>query len=78
MPKLKKFKPPAQQAREEELRKRYGGMLCVAEVARELGVVRKTAEKWLSGLTAVNVNGRPRYKVADIVEREMECSEVAP
>lgn len=78
MPKLKKFKPPEQEARETELRKLYGGMMTGADVAEELGRVDpKTARTWLKGLEGINVNGRLRFRVADIAEREYQCREVA-
>lgn len=70
MPKLKKFKPIEQQEREDELRSLYGGMMTIADVSEELGRVHfKTAQKWLSGLPAVSVNGRLRFRVADVAER---------
>lgn len=79
MPKLKKFKPAVVEEREAELRKRYGGMMTSADVSEELGRVDpKTVRKWLSGIVGVNVNGRLRFRVADIAEREYQCREAAP
>lgn len=79
MPKLKKFIPAEQEERENELRKRYGGMMSSADVGEELGRVDpKTVRKWLSGITGINVNGRLRFRVADIAAREYECREAAP
>lgn len=79
MPKLKKFKPPELEEREAELRKRYGGMMSSADVGEELGRMdAKSVRKWLSGITGINVNGRLRFRVADIAAREYECRTVAP
>ena len=79
MPKQKKFVPVEQEEREQELRKRYGGMMSSADVGEELGRMDpKSVRKWLSGLTGVNVNGRLRFRVADIAAREYECREVMP
>lgn len=79
MPRLKKFKPLEVEEREEELRKLYGGMMSSADVAEELGRMDpKSVRKWLSGIAGVNVNGRLRFRVADIAERMYQCREVAP
>jgi hypothetical protein len=79
MPKLKKFKTAEQEARENELRKLYGGMMSAADAGEELGRVDpKTVRKWLSGISGVNVNGRLRYRVADIAAHEYHCRETAP
>lgn len=79
MPKLKKFKPPEQEAREAELRKLYGGMMDISNVCVELGHVdRRTASKWVSGVPAVRVNKQLRFRVADIAALEYDCREVAP
>lgn len=76
MPKLKKFKPIELEEREKELRKLYGGMMSSADVGEELGRLDpKTVRKWLVGIEGVNVNGRLRFRVADIAEREYQCRE---
>ena len=68
MPKLRRS------AREEEIatemRRFYGGMLCVEDVRKELGAKdRRTAEKFMDGIPPINVNGRKKWRVGDVAKR---------
>lgn len=74
MPKLRRS------SREEEIatemRRFYGGMLCVEDVRRELGAKdRRTAERFMDGVNPINVNGRKKWRVGDVAKRiyEKEC-----
>lgn len=70
MPRQKKFKPIAQEQLEVELRDRYGGMMTAAAVGRELGLTHQyTYVAWLKDVPYVNVNGRKRYRCADVAEK---------
>ena len=70
MPKIKKLKPPLQQQLEDELRSRYGGMMCALDVARELGITHHSSyEKWLADVPCVRVNKLRRWRCADVAEK---------
>ena len=73
MPRLRRSEREMQIA--EDLRAVYGGMLCVEDVRQELGAKdRRTAEKFVDGLSHINVNGRKKWRVYDVAKRiyEME------
>ena len=76
MPKVKQFKPLLQQQLEDELRSRYGGMMCALDVARELGIKHHSAyEAWLADVPCVRVNKKRRWRCADVaakIYRSME------
>lgn len=70
MPRQKKFKCYEQELLEEELRARYGGMMTAAAVGQELGLLHhKSYNAWLADVPSVLVNGRSRWRVADIAEK---------
>lgn len=75
MPKLRL--PLRAQQIADELREVYGGMLCVEQVKRELGVKdRRTAEKFLDGVPFVMVNKRKCWRVSDIARRIYDQEEI--
>lgn len=54
----------------EDLRKRYGGLMTITDVGREIGVKDfKSIKKFLIGVPVVDVNGRPKYGVIDFARR---------
>lgn len=68
MPKLRRNAREVEIA--EELRSRYGGMMDVYDMQHELGVKdRRTAEKFLDGVTHINVNRRKKWRVYDVAHR---------
>ena len=78
MPRVKKFKPLAQEELENELRDRYGGMMTALDVARELGLKHHSAyTAWLSDVPATIVNGLKRYRVAVVAEKIYKSTEEA-
>lgn len=78
MPKLKKFKPPEQEEFENEFRGRYGGCMTVQQVGVEISAEHPdTVKKWLEGVPFIKVNGRRKYRVADVAERFYENRGIA-
>ncbi|MBO7172341.1 MAG: hypothetical protein J6V52_05260 [Bacteroidaceae bacterium] len=68
MPKLRRNVREAEIA--DDLRKQYGGMMDVTDMQHELGVKdRRTAERFLDGLTHVTVNRRKKWRVGDVAHR---------
>lgn len=80
MPRIRKYGASAEQiALEEELRSRYGGSMTLTDLCTELGVKStKTGRAWVSGMKAMNVNGKLRYRCADIAERMAAQMVTAP
>ena len=78
MPRVKKFKPLAQEELENELRERYGGMMTALDVGRELGLRHHSAyNAWLESVPATIVNGLKRYRVAVVAEKIYKSTEEA-
>ena len=72
-------KSPEIVERAAELRELYGGMMTLTDICKEMGHLDpKSARQWLSGVAGIDVNGRLRFRVADIAEREYQCREAAP
>lgn len=70
MPKVNFLVPPGQLEIENDLRRRYGGMMTASSIGRELGIVdHKSYEEWLNDVPFVLVNGRKRYRVAAVAEK---------
>ena len=69
MPRVKFTTPPEQLEIEDDLRKRYGGMMTAAAVGRELGLTIHQYTIWLRDVNFVMVNGRKRYRVAAVAEK---------
>ena len=68
MPKLRRNAREVEIA--DELRSRYGGMMDVSDMQHERGVKdRRTAEKFLDGVTHINVNRRKKWRVYDVAHR---------
>lgn len=68
MPKLRSH-DPAVEARKQDLRKRYGGLMTLNDVAAELRCKsRTTAIKAVSGIPAYAPTGTKLYDVADIAK----------
>ena len=73
MPRTKVGVPPEQLIIEEELRKRYGGMMSAAAVGRELGLNRAPGyTRWLDGLPYNEVNGRKKWTVRVVAQKIYE------
>jgi len=63
---------------EDELRRTYGGMMTQEDVRTECGFNSRTsAAKFLSGIRSYEVNGRKRWRIADIAKRLADL-EVTP
>ena len=70
MPKLRKPRSPLENTLIEELRKLYGGFMCIADICNELGYKRDAAEIWAQDLTRYQMNGRKiKYRTADVAEK---------
>lgn len=54
---------------ENDLRGRYGGMLTLAQITRELGVSKPSALRWVEDVKAVIVNDRKKYPVANVARK---------
>ena len=70
MPKISK--PLSQQIRitADYIKRDYGGMLSVTQVAKLLGMRnRKSADKWLADVDYININGRKRYMALDLARK---------
>lgn len=68
------WKNPRQIDLEEDIRSRYGGMLTLADVAREIGVTdRKAAQHFLRDVAAYEINGRKRYRVPDVARKILDA-----
>ena len=58
----------------DELRKNYGGMMTISDIAVELGnVALSTAYRFIEGATCYTVNGRRRWMVTDVAKKILEC-----
>lgn len=54
----------------EELRKRYGGMMTLADIKEEKGFEHdKPARKWVEDLPCEIVNGRRKWRVSDVARK---------
>ena len=60
----------------DDLRTRYGGMMSLADVGEELGLGDKPTRKWLEGITAIDINGRKRYRVMDVAGKLYRNTEI--
>lgn len=61
---------------EEDLRTRHGGLLTFAEVSEEIGIKHKdTVNGFLNGLPVYRVEGKRRWRTADIA-RHLASMEV--
>lgn len=77
MPKLKRSLSQQEERTAHDIRRVYGGMLGLSSVMGLLGnVSRHTAEKWVSDIDAINVNGRKKYLPADLA-RKIEAERIA-
>ena len=75
MPKLRL--PLRAQEIADEMRAVSGGMMDVEDVKRELGAKdRRTAEKFLDGVTYVVVNRRKKWRVSDVARRIYDQEEL--
>lgn len=55
---------------EEDLRSRNPGMMTAAQIGRELGITKHSSiMKFLDGLPAYEINGRKKWRLADIAKR---------
>lgn len=60
----------------EEYIERYGHLLTVSAVERIIGAKHyNTAQKFLKGLRAYNINGRDKYDLDDVLTRLIEARE---
>ena len=77
MPRVKAFVPAAQQAIEDDLRARYGGMMTAKDVGKELSLSYYPAYMdWLEDVPATVVNGRRRWRVAAVAAKIYKCTAV--
>ena len=71
MPKIAKFKPPEQQAIEDDLRKRYGGAMSTRQVGLEIGLKDTATKLWCEAAKVPYIQverSARRYRVADVAE----------
>lgn len=70
MPRVKRSLSPQEEETALEIRRYYGGMLDLTKIMELLGnVSRHTAEKWVTDVDAINVNGRKKYLPADLARK---------
>lgn len=59
--------PDWEKEKRADLRERYGGMMNLTQVQRELGALSpKTARAWLSGLTHSKVGKQKKWAIEDV------------
>lgn len=76
MPRVKAFVSAAQQAIEDDLRNRYGGMMTATDVASELSLNHYSAYMaWLADVPATIVNGRRRWRVSAVAAKIYKSTE---
>ena len=62
-------------ALERGLRSRYGGFMTVADVMREIGCCRMTAQKFMADVDSFMICGKKHYQTSDFA-RKVEESRV--
>ena len=76
MPRVKYGIPQAQKEIESDLREHYGGMLTAKDVAREISLSQYAAYmRWLADVPSIDINGRKKYRVADVAAKIYRCRE---
>lgn len=69
MPRANVGIPYAQKAIRDDCRGLYGCMMSITDVGDLLGLKWDSANKWVEGLTAYNINGRRKYRTIDIADK---------
>ena len=70
--------PDWEKEKRADLRERYGGMMNLTQVQRELGALSpKTARAWLSGLTHSKVGKQKKWAIEDVARRMQEKRTIA-
>lgn len=69
MPRVNVCIPPAQKAIRDDLRGLYGYTMNLTQIGEVLGLKWDSANKWVEGLTAYNINGRRKFRTIDIADR---------
>ena len=66
---MKKFLTAAEEFTAEQIKKEYGAMLTIRDVMAFFGFSRSSAERYLSGVDAIKVNGKKRYMATDLARK---------
>lgn len=70
--------PDWEKEKRADLRERYGGMMNLTQVQRELGALSpKTARAWLTGLTHSKVGKQKKWPIEDVARRMQEKRTIA-
>jgi len=70
--------PDWEKEKRADLRERYGGMMNLTQVQRELGALSpKTARAWLTGLTHSKVGKQKKWAIEDVARRMQEKRTIA-
>ena len=69
IPKIRYLAQTAVDQMADELRSRYGGMMKLVDIQKELGLQKAAAMRWANGLRYVEINNRKKYLVADVAEK---------
>lgn len=70
--------PAWEKEKRADLRERYGGMLGLAQIQRELGTKdQRIAERWLQELPYIRVGKRKKWAIEDIA-RKLYIERVEP
>lgn len=70
MPRSKMLDSPLRREYEATLRERYGGMMTLRDIGEETGMSNHySIKRFVEGLPVINVNGRAKYRTADIAAR---------
>lgn len=76
MPKLRKPLTAQEESTAAEIKKDFGSLLTVNDVAKFLGCrSRNTAKQFLSDVDSIEINGKRRYMAVDIA-RKVEAGRV--
>lgn len=75
MPRVKLNTDRAVSDRRSVLYARYGGFMTTADLMKELGVSRHTAEKFADGLTPYSPTGKKVYDINDVATK-LEASRI--
>lgn len=73
MPRLRKPTPQNCGDAVSELRSRYGGYMSTADVMREIGCCRKTANKFMEDVDCFMICGTKHYQTVDFAKKMEAC-----
>lgn len=69
MPKIKVSLSPREEFTAEQIKKDYGPMLSIGDVMAYFRFSRSSAERYLSDVDSIRVNGKRRYLATDLARK---------